>query len=107
VKSAIKVNHCPFRKSIILLKYRNQVNSFLKKAEKERGKYLIVCTGHQGEKGSILDRIVKDETPLKLKQGDNVIFSSSVIPARVNIENREKMDSKLRKRGPESFAGDS
>ena len=90
---------CPFRKEIIMMKYRNQVDAFLKKVEKERGKYLVVCTGHQAEPGSILDRIVKDETPLKLKHGDNVIFSSSVIPAPVNISSREKMDSKLRKKG--------
>jgi len=99
VKSATTVKQCPFSKDITLFKYRKQVDSFLRKAEKERGKYLIVCTGHQAEPGSILDRIVKDETPFKLKAGDNVIFSSSVIPAPVNINNREKMDKKLRKKG--------
>ncbi|MBA7683892.1 Ribonuclease J1 [subsurface metagenome] len=103
VKSATTVKQCPFRKDITLFKYRKQVDSFLKKAEKERGKYLIVCTGHQAEPGSILDRIVKDETPFKLKAGDNVIFSSSVIPAPVNINNREKMDKKLRKKGVRNY----
>lgn len=99
VKSAEKVKQCPFIKEITLLKYRKQVDSFLKKAGKERGKYLIVCTGHQAEPGSILDRIVKDETPFRLKAGDNVIFSSSIIPAPININNREKMDKTLRKKG--------
>jgi ribonuclease J len=99
VESAVKVKQCPFRKSIILFKYKNQVNSFLKKVEKERGKYLIVCTGHQAEPGSILDRIIKEETPFKLRPGDNVIFSSSIIPTPLNINNREMMDKKLRKKG--------
>jgi len=99
IRAAIKVNQCPFRKNIKLLNYRKQVNSFLKKADKNRGKYLIVCTGHQAEPGSILDRIVNDDTPLKLKKGDNVIFSSSVIPTTVNINNRDKMDKKLKKKG--------
>lgn len=99
IKSATKIKKCPFRKNITLIKYRNQVNSFLKKVEKNRGKYLLVCTGHQAEPGSILDRIVKDETPLKLRSGDNVIFSSSVIPTPLNINNRERMDKKLRKKG--------
>ncbi len=98
VKSAIKVNQCPFQKDIKLLRYKNQVNSFLKKVEKNRGKYLIVCTGHQAEPGSVLDRIIRDETPFKLKAGDNVIFSSSVIPSPVNIGNREKMDKILREK---------
>ncbi|MEK6841999.1 MAG: RNase J family beta-CASP ribonuclease [Nanoarchaeota archaeon] len=99
VSAAIKVGMCPFQKNIIIMKYRKQVDAMLKKVEKERGKYLLVCTGHQAEPGSILDRISREETPLKLREGDNVIFSSSVIPTPVNINARDKMDKKLRKKG--------
>jgi len=99
VNCAIKVKQCPFKGKIKLLKYRNEVNSFLKKLEKDRGRYLIVCTGHQAESGSILDRIVQGETQFKLRTGDNVIFSSSVIPAPANINARAKMDKVLRKKG--------
>ena len=59
----MKINQCPFGKNIKMVQYRDQVNSFLKRLNKNRGKYMIVCTGHQAEPGSILDRIVKDETP--------------------------------------------
>jgi ribonuclease J len=97
--AAIKVGQCPFRKEITMVKYRKQVDAFLKKVDKERGKYLVVCTGHQAEPGSILDRVVKDETPFKLREGDNLIFCSSVIPDPVNINARERMDKKLRKKG--------
>jgi len=90
---------CPFKNKVKIMKYRRQIDSFLKQLDKDRGKYLVVCTGHQGEPGSILDRIVRDETPFKFKDGDNVIFSSSVIPVPINIASREKMDSRLRKRG--------
>jgi len=99
VEAAIKVNQCSFRKQIDLIKYRNQINSFLKRVEEDRGKYLIVCTGHQAEKGSILDRIVQGETPFKFRVGDNLIFSSSVIPVPININAREKLDGKLRRQG--------
>jgi ribonuclease J len=99
VNVAIEVGLCPFRKNVTLVKYRSQINSVLKKIEKERGKYLVVCTGHQAEKGSILDRIVKGETPFKFRQEDNLIFSSSTIPTEPNITSREKMDMKLRKMG--------
>ncbi len=99
VACAIKVGQCPFQKDIMMLKYRKQVDGFLKKLEHERGKYLVVCTGHQAEPGSILDRIANDETPFKLKHDDNVIFASSVIPAEVNIHARDKMDKKLMKKG--------
>ena len=99
VECAIKVNECPFKKEVTMFKYRKQVDGFLKKLEKERGKWLIVCTGHQAEPGSMLDRIVNDETAFKLKEGDNIIFSSSVIPVPVNIHARERMDKKLMRKG--------
>jgi len=99
VAAAIKVGQCPFRKEVTMIKFRKQVDSFLKKVDRERGKYLIVCTGHQAEPGSILDRIANDETPLKLREGDNIIFCSSVIPDPVNINARDRMDKKLRRRG--------
>ncbi|MBS3085798.1 MBL fold metallo-hydrolase [Candidatus Pacearchaeota archaeon] len=99
VEAAKRVNLCPFYKSIRLLKYKDQVNSFLKKVEKNRGDYLVVCTGHQAEPGSILDRIVGDQTPFKFMPGDHLIFSSSIIPATPNINAREAMDKKLKKKG--------
>ena len=99
ISAANKVKLCPFYSQIMLLKYKKQVNGFLKNLEKNRGKYLIVCTGHQAEPGSILDRITKGETPFKFRTGDNLIFSSSVIPTAVNINARDRMDKKLRKMG--------
>lgn len=99
VECASKVGLCPFKDKIKLMKYRKQIDSFLRKVEKERGKYLIVCTGHQAEENSILDRIVKGKTGFNFCQGDNVIFSSSVIPVPENILSRERMDKKLRKIG--------
>ena len=99
VAAAINVNQRPFKNKVQMIRYRKQINSFLKKVEQNRQNYLIVCTGHQGEKGSILDRIVQGETPFKFKTGDNLIFSSSVIPVPVNINAREKLDAKLRRQG--------
>ncbi|MFA5953577.1 MAG: MBL fold metallo-hydrolase [Candidatus Pacearchaeota archaeon] len=99
VECASKVGKCHFKNKIKILKYRRQINSFLKEVEKNREDYLVVCTGHQGEKNSILDRIVKGETPFTFKSGDNLIFSSSVIPTEVNILAREKLDKRLRALG--------
>ncbi|MBI2044511.1 MBL fold metallo-hydrolase [Candidatus Pacearchaeota archaeon] len=99
VGAATKVKQCPFVNQIKILKYRRQVNSFLNKLEKERGKYVVVCTGHQAEEGSILDRISKGETPFSFKPGDHLLFSSSVIPISINILAREKMDSRFRRLG--------
>lgn len=44
-------------------------------------KLLIIGTGAQGENGAFLDRVVNGEhRTISLKEGDTVIFSSSVIP---------------------------
>lgn len=99
VEAASKVNACKFKNKIKIIKYAKQRDAFLRKLEKDRGKYLIVCTGHQAEENSILDRIVKGSTPFNFKPGDHLIFSSSIIPVSVSILNREKMDKKLRKSG--------
>ncbi|PJE81826.1 ribonuclease J [Candidatus Pacearchaeota archaeon CG10_big_fil_rev_8_21_14_0_10_32_42] len=99
VSCAMQIGKCPFKNKIQMVKYRGQVQAALKKVEANRGKYLVVCTGHQGEENSILDRISKGETPFKFREEDNIIFSSSVIPTEVNLESRKKMDSKLRKMG--------
>ena len=88
-----------FKKDIELFKYRKQIDGFLKRLEKEREKYLVVCTGHQAEENSILDRIVKGETGFKFREGDNLLFASGIIPAPVNIVARDKLDSKLRRMG--------
>jgi len=99
IECATKAHFCPFRNKRHLFKYRGQVNSILKKIEKDRGKYIVVCTGHQAEKGSILDRIVQGETPFKFRKGDNIIFASGVIPVAINIAARERLDKKLNKQG--------
>ncbi len=99
IEAAAKVGSWPYKKQIRLIKYSRQRESFLKKLEKNRGKYFIVCTGHQAEENSIMDRIVKGSLPFKFKDGDHVIFASSIIPTPVNIASRDKLDSKLRRIG--------
>jgi ribonuclease J len=99
VNCANTIKMCPFYHKIRLVKYSRQVNSILKKVDQNRGRYLVVCTGHQAEPNSILDRISSGNTPFKFKTGDHLIFSSSVIPTPVNVMAREKLDKKLRSRG--------
>jgi len=103
VSSAIKVDLCPFRKDIEIVSYRKQLETKLKQINKRRFEYLVVCTGHQGEPGSILDRLSRNKLPFQFHNEDHVVFSSSVIPAPTNIENRERLDTKLRKLGVRLF----
>ncbi len=103
VSSAMNVNMCPFQKDIKLLSYKNQVDSVLKKIDKNRENALVVCTGHQGEPGSIMDKLSKGNLPFNFHKGDNVVFSSKTIPSTVNVENRAQLDNRLKKMGVRIF----
>lgn len=67
--------------------------------EKDINKYpdeklLILCTGSQGERFAVLNRVSLNEHPrIKIKKGDLVIMSSSEIPE--NISNIERMTDRL------------
>ena len=95
-KAAENIGLINFSKNVEIVKYRKQVKNMIKKMFKKGiHKYLIVVTGHQGEPKSVLSRMIRKDIPFKFKQEDHVIFSSSVIPSPVNIENRQKMEELL------------
>jgi ribonuclease J len=103
VNAASRVDLCPFKREIELIAFRKKVEKKLRHINAHRAEYLVVCTGHQGEPGSILDRLVKNKLPFQFQSQDHVVFSSSVIPTKINIENRERLDDKLKKRGVRLF----
>lgn len=103
VSAAKEVKLCPFENKIFLASYRRQVENELKKADKNKSKYLIVCTGHQGEPGSILDRISRNETPYHLVPKDHVIFSSKTIPSEINLANKGQLEKRLKQKGVRIF----
>jgi len=103
VSAAIKVDLCPFSKDIVLTTYSNEVKKVLKKVELDRSKYLVVCTGHQGEPGSIMDKISRGALPFNFLPNDQVIFSSRVIPSPINVANRSQLEKKLKEKGVRIF----
>ncbi len=103
ISAAKKVKLCPFHNDIILLSYKNQIESALKRINKNRTKYLLVCTGHQGEPGSVLDRLSRNELPFSFRSQDHIIFSSSVIPSPVNVSNRNQLEKRLKQKGVRIF----
>ena len=61
-------------------------------------KILYICAGSQGDYRSALSRIANGESKdILLRQGDNIIFSSKIIPG--NEEKIERMQEKLRDAG--------
>lgn len=103
VSAAKKSRLCPFYNDISLLSYKNQIKSALTQINKNRTKYLLVCTGHQGEPGSVLDRLSKNELPFSFRSQDHIIFSSSVIPSPINLSNRNQLEKRLKQKGVRIF----
>ena len=101
--AAKNIGIAPFLNDVNISKYRRQVERTLKRVEKKRKDYLIVCTGHQGEPGSILERLSRHQLPFRLNKDDNIVFSSSVIPTQVNKDQFAKMEGKLKKSKPRIF----
>jgi len=66
---------------------------------KNRGKYFILATGHQGEPTSVLSRMVDGKLGFQFQRGDAVIFSSRTIPTDVNIANKSELIDKLKHKG--------
>ncbi|MFC1686254.1 RNase J family beta-CASP ribonuclease [Nanoarchaeota archaeon] len=103
IGAANEINLAPFTKNIEIVTYRNQIKRRLKQISKEKEKWLVLCTGNQGEPGSILTRIASGDLPYDLKQGDQVIFSSKTIPTAITIANREKLEKSLKFKGARIF----
>ncbi len=73
----------------------NAVRNQLRGVENSRGDYVLIVTGHQGEPTSVLSRIADGRLPFKIRGGDEVVFSASVIPNPINQSNREVLEAKL------------
>ncbi|MBT4334714.1 RNase J family beta-CASP ribonuclease [archaeon] len=102
-KAAEKVGLVNFSKDVNVLTYSRQVKSMLKKIEKNRDKYLVVCTGGQAEPNAILTRIGDGKLPFKFMHDDHIIFSSKTIPVEPNIENRAVLEKQLASKGVRIF----
>jgi ribonuclease J len=103
VTAARNVGKAPFIKDVKMFTYRKQVEKILKKVDKNKRKYLVVCTGHQGEPGAILDRIARGQVPINIQDSDQVIFSSKTIPSPINEANKENLVRKLRSKKARIF----
>jgi ribonuclease J len=91
-------------RSIPLLSRRNELDRMMRQINRTGAeKYLIVCTGHQGEQRAVLSRIARKELALKLNSKTMCVFSCSVIPVELNIKNRERLESTLRSCGVRIF----
>ena len=103
VTAGEKVGIINFSGDVEIARFRKHIDKKLKQISKNPSKYLVVCTGHQGEAKAVLSRIADGNTDLKLGKEDHVVFSCRVIPTALNAANREVLEGKLRKSGIRIF----
>ncbi|MBT3721583.1 RNase J family beta-CASP ribonuclease [archaeon] len=84
-----------FSKKVEICTYGKQIQKKLDEIEKNREKYLIVCTGHQAEPKAVLSKIATGKYRFNLLPEDHIIFSCSVIPSEINIKNRKVLEKLL------------
>jgi len=96
VDAAERLKLVNFRPKIDMVGYRRLVEKKLREISKKPHKYLIACTGNQGEPDSILTRMAHNELPWKFKVNDIVIFSCRTIPTPETVEHRENLENKLK-----------
>ena len=76
--------------------YGRAVEAAMKQAQRDKRRYLLLATGHQGEPGSLLQRMASNETPWRFEKDDQVIFSADIIPHPLNVANRYALETKLK-----------
>lgn len=96
IRAGENIKAVSFSKSSKVIKYRQQVQNFLKKCKNPED-YVFVVTGHQGEPKSVLARMIFNNY-FHFKKEDIVIFSCNIIPGEENIKNRDLMESELKKK---------
>lgn len=93
-----------FPDTVSMFGNRRTVDRMMRRMMKSgKEKFLPIITGHQGEPGSILTRLVLGDTPYKLDKGDKVIFSGKVIPNPMNRGQRYMVEAHLGMTGARVF----
>ncbi len=96
VGSAEAIELVKFSKDAEIVTFGGYRRRKLKEIDSNRGKYLVITTGSQGEPGSVLDKIINKQLPFTFREGDIVIFSCRTIPVPMNIANRENLEAMLK-----------
>ena len=103
IRAGENVRIVNFSKTCEMARFTSQVKKKLRDVEKNRSRYLLIATGHQGEPGSILDKMTSEFFDFKFQREDLVIFSCKIIPTETNKINREKLEKNLRSKGVRIF----
>src|SRR3989344_3148117 len=101
--AAERIGLVKYSKEAEIISYARLIKKKLHEIEQARNKYLIICTGNQGEPESVLSRIADDKYKLKFQPEDHILFSCKTIPEPTNIKNRAILEEKLKQKKARIF----
>ncbi len=84
---------------------KNAIKKVLRRVAKEKHRYLLIVTGHQGEPDALLTRIANQKVDYRIEEGDEVLFSADIIPNPINVAQRYAVETKLKLQGARLFKG--
>ncbi len=83
-------------------KYEQIVN-ILKEVRRKKDKFILIVTGHQGERDAVLTRIANGKLPYKIEKGDEIYFLAGTIPNPLNVAQKYTLETKLKMQGARIF----
>jgi len=93
-----------FPETLSMYGNRRTVDRTLKRMMKTgMDKFLPIVTGHQGESGAVLTRVVMGNTPFRFEAGDKIVFSAKVIPNPMNVGQRYLVETRAKMMGVRLF----
>jgi ribonuclease J len=90
-----KLSKLQLSREVEIVKRRDDVAKLFSEVSENRGDYFLICTGHQGESGSVLSKIADGFYGFTPQEKDVIIFSSSVIPTETNQKSFKILEDKL------------
>ncbi|HIG98036.1 TPA: RNase J family beta-CASP ribonuclease [Candidatus Woesearchaeota archaeon] len=98
ISAAEEISLVDFKGKAEIVRFSAKVGEKLRKIDRDgKEKYLIICTGHQGEPKSVLSKIASGLLNFNMGPQDAIVFSCRVIPTPTNRKNRERLESHLRR----------
>lgn len=90
---------------VVVASYNEDVAEVLQDVQHARDQWLVICTGNQGEPGSMLVKMAEGKLPFNFQPRDHVLFSSDVIPTPATRASRDHLEQRIKAVGAEVQTG--
>lgn len=99
IESAEAIKLVNFSKKAEIIAYSDKIKKRLHSLNKEdRSKYLMIITGGQGEKESVLSKMLDKRIHFDFMPEDHIVFSNKIIPVEPNITSRRELERRLKEK---------